>query len=55
MDNFFLDLYNKFEKMGMNGKDLDHMLNALPWKEKERKLDGTVISECNIPEEVKNE
>jgi len=27
------------------------MLNALPWKEKERKPDGTIIYEC----EIKNE
>lgn len=51
MNNLFLELYNKFKKMGMNGKDLDSMLNSLPWKEKERKEDGTIIYTC----EVKNE
>ena len=51
MNNFFLELYRKFEAMGMNGKDLDHMLNALPWKEKEHKPNGNIIYEC----EIKNE
>lgn len=51
MNNFFLELYNKFQEMNMDGRDLDHMLNALPWKEKERKTDGTIIYEC----EIKNE
>jgi hypothetical protein len=51
MNNFFLTLYKKFNKMGMDGRDLDGMLNSLPWKEKERKEDGTIIYTC----EVKNE
>jgi len=55
VDNFFLDLYHKFGKMNMNGKDLDHMLNALPWKEKERLPDGTVVYECKIEGGIKNE
>jgi len=50
VDNFFLALYNKFNKMGMNGKDLDSMLNSLPWKLKELKDDGTEIYECEVEE-----
>ena len=50
MDNFFLALYNKFSKMGMNCKDLDSMLNSLPWKIKEVKEDGTMIWECEVKE-----
>jgi hypothetical protein len=41
--------------MNMNCNDLDHMLNALPWKEKERQLDDTIIYECKIEEEIKND
>jgi len=48
MSNFFLELYKEFEKMGMNCKDLDSMLRNLPWKEKERKPDGTIIYTCEI-------
>jgi len=55
MNNFFLDLSNKFKKMGMNGKDLDHMLASLDWKEKERKSDGTIVYECEIQKGVINE
>jgi hypothetical protein len=51
VDNFFLALYKKFNKMGMNGKDLDSMLNSLPWKLIETRADGTEVYEC----EVKNE
>jgi len=51
MDNFFLNLYNKLNKMNMNGKDLDSLLNSLPWKEKERKPDGTIIYECEIKDD----
>lgn len=50
MDNFFLSLYNKLNKLGMDCRDLDSILNALPWKE-ERKEDGTIIYTC----EIKNE
>jgi hypothetical protein len=49
MNNFFLDLYTIFQKMNMNGKDLDHLLNALPWKE-ERKEDGTIYYTCEVKE-----
>ena len=48
MNNFFLDLYQIFVKMGMNGKDLDSMLNALPWKEKKHEPDGSITSICEI-------
>ena len=50
MNNYFFGLYEKLSKMGMDCRDLDSMLNALPWKE-ERKEDGTIIYTC----EVKNE
>lgn len=50
MNNFFLELYNTLKKMGMNGKDLDSLLNSLPWKERERKPDGTIVYECEIKE-----
>ena len=50
MDNIFLDLYKQFQKMDMNGKDLDHMLNALPWEEVKNE-DGTVSYVCKIKEE----
>lgn len=49
MDNFFLSLYVKLKKMGMNGKDLDNILNSLPWKEKKRE-DGTVYYTCEVKE-----
>ena len=49
MDNFFLALYNKFSKMGMNCKDLDSMLNSLPWKEEKRE-DGTIYYTCEVKE-----
>jgi len=48
VDNFFFGLYKKLVKMGMDGRDLDHMLAALNWQEKERKSDGTIIYECKI-------
>lgn len=51
MDNFFLSLYKKFNKMGLDGRDLDSMLNSLPWKLKELKDDGTGVYECSIAEE----
>lgn len=53
MKNFFLDLYNILKNMNMNGKDLDHCLNALPWKIKEKKVDGTIVYECKITDEKK--
>jgi hypothetical protein len=46
--NFFLELYNQLAKMNMNGKDLDHLLDSLPWKQKEIKEDGTIVYECSI-------
>lgn len=48
MNNFFLTLYNKFKKMGMDSRDLDHMLDSLDWKEKEHKSDGTIVYICEI-------
>ena len=54
MDSFFFGLYKTLNKMNMNGKDLDSLLNSLPWKE-ERKTDGTVIYVCTIKERTKNE
>jgi hypothetical protein len=51
MSDFFLDLYKKLNKMEMNGRDLDSILNALPWKIKETKADGTVVYECEIKDE----
>lgn len=51
MKNFFLELYKKLEKMGMNGKDLDSMLNSLPWKETEKKSDGTIVYKCELKDE----
>ena len=50
MDNFFLALYKKFNKMGMDGRDLDSMLNSLPWKLIELKEDGTEVYECEVKE-----
>lgn len=50
MNNFFLVLHEKFSNMGMNGKDLDSMLNSLPWKFKEFKNDGTEVWECEVKE-----
>ena len=49
MDNFFLSLYKKFNQMGMNGRDLDSMLNSLPWKEVKRE-DGTIYYTCEVQE-----
>lgn len=51
MNNFFFKMYNKFKEMGGSGKDLDSMLDALPWKEIEHKSDGTIIYECEIKDE----
>lgn len=51
MNNFFLSIYKKLNKMNMNGKDLDSILNSLSWKVKEKKADGTVIYECEITNE----
>lgn len=48
MYNFFFRLYHQFQEMDMNGKNMDSMLNALPWKERERLPDGTIIYECKI-------
>ena len=31
--NFFLALYQDLKKMGMDCKDLDSLLNAIPWNE----------------------
>jgi hypothetical protein len=50
VDNFFFNLYKKFKSMGGDGRDLDSMLNSLPWKLIETKLDGTEIYECEIKE-----
>jgi hypothetical protein len=55
MNDFFLELYNDFQKMGMNCKDLDHMLDALPWEETEHKPDGTVVYICKIKRGEKDE
>lgn len=49
MDNFFLNLYNKINKMGMDGRDLDRILNSLPWKEV-KKEDGTIFYTCEVEE-----
>jgi len=49
VDNFFLTLYQKINRMGMDCRDLDSMLNSLPWKE-ERKEDGTVYYTCEVTE-----
>lgn len=51
MNNYFLNLYKTLSKMGMDCRDLDSMLNSLPWKLKEIKPDGTQVYEC----EIKNE
>lgn len=51
MDNFFFGLYQKLTKMGMDGRDLDGILNSLPWVEKERKPDGTIVYECEIKDD----
>lgn len=53
MNSFFIDLYKYFQKMGGNGKDIDHMLANLPWK-KQKKEDGTIYYICEI-KEGKNE
>jgi hypothetical protein len=53
MKNFFLELYNQLQSMGMTGKDLDSILNSLPWKEVERKADGTIVYECELKNEKK--
>jgi hypothetical protein len=50
VDNFFIALYKKFQSMGMNGKDLDYMLDALPWKLVETRADGTEVYECEVKE-----
>jgi hypothetical protein len=50
MNNFFLSLYKKFNQMGMDCKDLDYMLNALPWKEV-KKEDGTIYYTCEVKDE----
>lgn len=50
MDNFFISLYKKFQSMGMTGKDLDGMLNSLPWKLIETRTDGTEVYECEVKE-----
>ena len=44
------DMYYFFTIIGMDGRDLDSFLEALPWKEIERKEDGTIIKVCNINE-----
>jgi len=49
MDNFFFGLYEKLAKMGMDCRDLDSMLNSLPWKE-EKQEDGTIIYTCEVKE-----
>ena len=49
VDNFFLAIYNKFNQMGMNCKDLDSMLNSFPWKEETRE-DGTIYYTCEVKE-----
>jgi hypothetical protein len=54
VDSFFFGLYKKLNKMGMDCKDLDSLLNSLPWKEK-RKTDGTIVYMCTIKEKIKNE
>lgn len=50
MPDFFFGLYEKLVKMGMDCRDLDSMLNALPWKE-ERREDGTIIYTCEVDNE----
>ena len=47
--NELLDLYFKFNDMGMTGKELDAMLKALPWKE-EKTEDGKIIYRCTLHE-----
>jgi hypothetical protein len=54
MNNFLFDLYQKLNTLGMDGQDLDYLLNALPWREKERKSDGSIIYECEIKTILKN-
>lgn len=51
MSNFFLMLFKNLEEMGGNGKDLDNLLNGLPWKEKEKKPDGTITYECEVKDD----
>ena len=54
-NNFFLNLYNKkISKMRMDTRDLDSILNALPWKEV-KKEDGTVYYTCEIQKGIGNE
>ena len=47
MDNFFLNFINK---MKITGKDLDSMLDSLPWKLIETRDDGTEVYECEVKE-----
>ncbi len=47
MKPLFLGLYEKFLSMNGNGKDLDHMLSALPWKEVKRE-DGSIYYICDL-------
>ena len=52
MKNFFLELYNnKINKMKMDCRDLDSILNALPWKE--IKKDTTIYYLCEINKDLK--
>jgi len=46
-NNFFLEFYYKFEKMGLDGRDFDVMLKSLPYKEMKRE-DGSVYYVCDI-------
>lgn len=52
MSEFFLDLYMSLNKMNMNGKDLDSILNNLPWKEIKTE-DGKTIYICELKNEKK--
>ncbi len=45
MLNWFFEL---FKKVGSDGRNLDSILNSLPWKLKEIKSDGTEHYECEI-------
>lgn len=53
MKNFFLELYQLLNQINMNGKDLDSILNSLPWEYLETKPDGTKIYTCEIKYEKK--
>jgi len=46
-NNFFLELYAKFQKMGLDCRDFDSMLKSLPYKEMKRE-DGSVYYACDI-------